>query len=207
MSKTINALLNEMKDVFGGDFGTQETEVVEDFSSSVKKQFKSNKSARSGADFRRDEKARISKNLSDFHKYADKEGTKSAARPRPTKIVDKTKVNTGGSSRSSGGGTATGQHHPFKRSKNLGRGPGTPPGFHPVHGSREHDEKKCWHCSCGNIYTKGCMCIGTGASKDCPRGRRKPIHVKKDYRKAYNKMYHKGYDQSIHRWIDKSKKK
>lgn len=150
------------------------------------------------------EEDRVKKNLSDFYKYAHDEGEKSARRPRPQKLgftggphggsassatIKHGKGSTGGGG-SSGGGGGSGKHHPFKRSPNLGVGPGTPPGFPEVRGKVHHDQKKCWHCSCGNIYSKGCICIGTGATKDCPKGHRKRVHIKHAYRQAYNDMYH-----------------
>jgi hypothetical protein len=88
------------------------------------------------------------------------------------------------------GSGAKGQRYPFKNSPNLGKGPGTPPGFKKVQGSRHHNQKKCWNCDCGPVYTKGCICTGTGATKDCKQGAKKHVKIKKDYRDAYNKMYH-----------------
>lgn len=89
------------------------------------------------------------------------------------------------------GSGAKGQHYPFRNSPNLGKGPGTPPGFPRVHGSRHHDQKKCWNCDCGPIYTAGCLCKSTGADPEkCPKGRTKHVKIRKDYRDAYNKMYH-----------------
>jgi len=88
------------------------------------------------------------------------------------------------------GSGSRGQHHPFKKSPNLGKGPGTPPGFPKVYGKKNHNQAKCWNCSCGPIYTKGCICTGTGKDKSCPKGAKKKVKIRKDYRDAYNKMYH-----------------
>ena len=83
------------------------------------------------------------------------------------------------------------QHHPFSNSSNLGKGPGTPPvSVKNPRGPRKHNKKKCWNCDCGPIYTKGCVCTGTGATKDCPQGQKKNVKIRRDYRDAYNKMYH-----------------
>lgn len=90
-----------------------------------------------------------------------------------------------------GGGGGGGQHTPFKRSPNLGKGPGTPPGFKKVRGKVYHDQVKCWKCSCGDVYKDGCRCVGTGATEDCPSGKIKKVKIKYGYRQAYNKMYHK----------------
>lgn len=99
---------------------------------------------------------------------------------------DKPHSARGGASSRGGGGA---RHNPFKRGGNLGLGPGTPSGFTGT-GPRHHDQKKCWSCHCGNIYKAGCTCVGTGKSEDCPYGHIKHVHIKKDYRKAYNDMYH-----------------
>lgn len=86
-------------------------------------------------------------------------------------------------------GTSGKSHNPFKNSPNLGFGPGDPD--QPDDGGeRHHDQVKCWNCDCGDIYTQGCQCVGTGATKDCPRGEIKNVKIKRGYRQKYNKMYH-----------------
>jgi hypothetical protein len=85
-----------------------------------------------------------------------------------------------------------GMHNPFKRRSKLGVGPGTPPGYHGSHGARKHNEKRCWKCNCGDIYSKssGCHCVGTGKDETCPKGHTKKVVIKYKYRQAYNDMYH-----------------
>jgi hypothetical protein len=141
---------------------------------------------------------------------AKKADAKSKPKAEPSKVDRKAAAGIGagkarGSAAAGGGGEggqkdakqkgaagsgAKGQHHPFKNSPNLGKGPGTPPGFPKVRGSVVHNQKKCWNCDCGPVYTKGCICTGTGATKDCKQGAKKHVKIKKDYRSAYNKMYH-----------------
>lgn len=88
------------------------------------------------------------------------------------------------------GSGAKGQHYPFRNSPNLGKGPGTPPGWSGS-GPRHHNQKKCWNCDCGPVYTAGCLCKSTGADpKKCPKGQTKHVKINKSYRDAYNKMYH-----------------
>lgn len=94
----------------------------------------------------------------------------------------------------SGGHPGHTDHNPFKHNANLGLGPGDPP-VADDGGERHHDEQKCWHCKCGNIYSAGCICIGTGAKPDCPRGKRKHVVIDKGYRTAYNRMYHAWRDE------------
>jgi hypothetical protein len=198
-TKTVNSLLIEMKAVFGQTFGREPLSLLSEadpFAKDNKKQLQAvkaepkTKSDRNGKDVRYRNKKRSDKHMSDFYNDAEKRGTVSAARPKPSKAQFH----------------GSGKHYPFRRSGMLGKGPGTPPGERKVHGAREHDEKHCWHCTCGNIYTAGCTCVGTGATKDCPRGRRKPIHIKKAYRKKYNKLYHTGYSHDLHRWSEKTAK-
>lgn len=210
MSKLLESLIGEMKAIYG-NFGDVESDSLTEARAmkvSKKPAKKLSKRDKDISHYQKSQKSRIARNLSDFHKHADKEGAKSAARPRPAKLdraalgnVDRPtfQKNTGGSKHSSVGGG--GRHTPFKRSSQLGKGPGNPPGFRRVWGPRDHHEKKCWNCHCGNIYNDGCVCIGTGATKDCPQGHRKKVHIKKAYRRAYNKVYHAGYDSSVHRWV------
>jgi hypothetical protein len=232
MNKTVNGLLTEMRAVFGQSFGGQSLLAEADpFAKDNKKQLQAVKASKSGLSARsgkgprggkdaryRDKKsaeahdADSQDRMADFHRDADKQGMISAGRPKPKKAQFH---GTGSgryhpvSGKSPGSASGSGKHYPFKRSGMLGKGPGTPPGVTPrkTHsGARDHDEKHCWHCSCGNIYTKGCMCIGTGATKDCPKGRRKPIHINKSYRAKYNKEYHKGYSKDLHRYSAKTAK-
>lgn len=72
------------------------------------------------------------------------------------------------------------KHNPFKRRTNLGQGPL----------GDFHNQVKCWNCKCGNIYSKGCKCVGTGKNKDCPEGKVKKIKIDRSYRQAYNGIYH-----------------
>ncbi len=142
-------------------------------------------------------------------KKADKGGAKKAPETKPGKRKEKFQAVGGGakgSGKAGGGGAggaergkqkgaagsgAKGQHYPFKNSPNLGKGPGTPPGFPKVQGARHHNQKKCWNCDCGPVYTAGCICKSTGADPEkCPEGRTKHVKIRKDYRDAYNKMYH-----------------
>ena len=213
MSKQVNNLSSELRGIFGESFGSNEK--PKDLSESIdaalterrrgltpkgkKPQARQERLASSVPKGKAPKKgkavnriaapdvkaANAKKSMDDFHAYADKEGEKSAARPKhkPLKGRDKTPWK---GSESSG----SGEHNPFKHAANLGTGPGTPPGFKGT-GSRHHDQDKCWNCKCGNIYTKGCQCIGTGATKDCPKGHVKHVGIKHDYRQAYNKMYHK----------------
>ena len=214
MSEAAKVLRAQLVGLFGESFG-QVSQPIENLSEAVEDALLERRRARkavrvappSKVDFGQDPKAkryardknreaedRIKKNLDAFYKYADREGEKSAARPRPSKL-DTTSAG-GGSAVArkvvSRGGTGGGnmRHNPFKHSPNLGTGPGTPPGFHPVHGKRHHDERKCWHCTCGNVYDRGCECVGTGATEDCPKGHTKHVQIKKAYRHAYNDMYH-----------------
>ena len=218
MSKLVESLQSQMRAIFGDSFG-QVTDPVTNLSEAVESALMERKGGKKalarkappplmkkksapamrGGDFGQadkkkafaakhdqDQQARIKKNMSAFFRHADKEADKSAKRPRPEKLKpDARKVVSKGA-----GGGGGGQHNPFKHSPNLGTGPGTPPGFHPVHGKRHHDERKCWNCRCGNVYEKGCECVGTGATKDCPKGHIKHVQIHKDYRHAYNDMYH-----------------
>lgn len=224
----LNSLIDEMKLVFGDQFAEPKTEPLDEAQKAKKMGKKAMKMARikakndkAASKFNKSQKARIATNMSNFYKHAEKEGQKSAAKPRPTPLskdkprsnarsigsVDQPmyQKNTGGSKHSSVGGGGK-RHTPFKRNSELGKGPGTPPGFRRVWGPRDHHEKKCWNCHCGNIYSDGCVCIGTGATKDCPQGHRKKVHIKKRYRHAYNKLYKAGYSQAVHRWVGKNKK-
>ena len=85
----------------------------------------------------------------------------------------------GGGGAPQGGGRS--KHFPFKRSANLGKGPL----------NQYHDETKCWKCKCGNIYSTGCRCIGTGKSQDCKKGEVRQVSVDKPAKQAYNRLYHK----------------
>lgn len=202
MSKLVESLQGQMRAIFGNSFGQTPkpiknlTEVVEtallernrggDFAQPIK-------SKKFAMDHEKKTNARIKRNMSAFFKHADKEGERSAQRPRPDKLDLKRDASSGSRkvvSKGASGGGGSGQHNPFKHSPNLGTGPGTPPGFHPVHGKRHHDERKCWNCKCGNVYEKGCECVGTGKTKDCPKGHVKHVQIHKDYRHAYNDMYH-----------------
>lgn len=212
MSKLVESLKEQMQSVFGDSFGAS-SNPVKNLSEAVESALTERKRGarlmpvaknRVTKKTSREADDRAQKNLSAFHKYADKQGEKSAQRPRPPSLADlgnrgvdqrrpaPSAPSAGGSRKivSRGAGGGSGQHNPFKHSPNLGTGPGTPPGFRGTHGKRHHDEKKCWHCTCGNVYDKGCECIGTGATKDCPKGHDKHVRIHKDYRHAYNDMYH-----------------
>lgn len=84
---------------------------------------------------------------------------------------------TGSTDTSSGEG---GSHDPFKRHHSLGPGPRS--------GSLE--KAKCWKCSCGNIYTDGCRCVGTGKDETCPEGHVKHTIVKYGWKQQYNHDFH-----------------
>lgn len=208
MSKLVESLQADLRKVFGATFG-EVSAPVENLSEAVASalterrrggdfapQVKNKKIAHDFArEHERKTNARIKRNMAAFFKHADAEAEKSAKRPRPEKMKSDPKPDqkSGGArkvtSKSSVGG-GSGRHNPFKHSPNLGTGPGTPPGFRPVQGKRHHDERKCWNCKCGNVYDKGCECIGTGKTKDCPKGHSKHVQIHKDYRHAYNDMYH-----------------
>ena len=144
------------------------------------------------------------------HSKSKAEPKKSKAEPRKSKGADGAGPGGGGDKAGFAGAAGSGgaradqkkqkaalgsggksQHYPFSNSANLGKGPGTPPVpvKHP-RGPVNHDKKKCWNCDCGPVYTKGCMCTGTGKTPDCPQGRKKRVKIRYDYRQAYNKMYH-----------------
>jgi hypothetical protein len=103
--------------------------------------------------------------------------------------VGASRKNVGARGKSGGGGGGRREHYPFKRSPNLGKGPGTPPGFTGT-GPRHHDETHCWKCSCPRGAYGGCPCTSTGNGKNCPpAGTVKEISIKPQYKRAYNKHY------------------
>jgi len=156
--------------------------------------------------------------MKDVYKDVEKQGSKTRAE-KYRKAANKGSESAGGSGGSGGGAGAgregskqrkgqkpsTGgksQHYPFKRSSNLGLGPGTPPGGGKGgkgvgvqnKGARHHDETKCWKCSSGSGGTyseKGVKCVASGSGKNCPKaGTVKYIKIDKQYHQNYNDHYH-----------------
>ncbi len=204
MSKLTSNLANELSDIFGSSFGN-DVKSKQTLSESVEQAIQERRDGTKqpperrmfgkereafGKKFNAKQDKNIKKNLDDFHSFANKEGEKSSGKARPSALKGRDKTpwkHAGATAQASSG---KGRHNPFRKSSNLGTGPGTPPG-HKGTGPRHHDQVKCWHCQCGNIYTKGCQCTGTGATKDCPKGHVKHVGIKYKYRQDYNKMYHK----------------
>lgn len=199
MSKTINSLSAELKAIFGESFGKSEEaprleESVEEFleakrnkmpfSPKMKKAAKKAVARMPVLPPKPEKKAVPAKKAEPAKKAVPAKKAPPPVAKKSDKAADAKVTKSVG-----GGGGGGKQHHPFKRSPNLGLGPGTP-GQPMGVGARHHDQVKCWNCSCGNIYNQGCKCVGTGKTDDCPKGRRKKISFKSGYHNAYNKKYH-----------------
>ena len=94
------------------------------------------------------------------------------------KSVEK-KAKAGASPVASGGNRG---HNPFSHARTIGQGPD--------HGDKR-SATKCWHCSCGPIYTDGCNCTASGKGPKCPEaGTKKKIKYHADTHRAYNRRHH-----------------
>lgn len=214
MSKKIEALFGDMKSIFGESFGSAGkpvnlSEAIEDHLIEKRRGFGAKGDPvrnviSKGQHFPPEQKKfgaapkksneppptirrpMPKKDGSGDHKSLPVDMGRSAGAAKPTHVGGQ--GHEQGAPRGGAGGGNT-HHNPFKRSSNLGTGPGTPPGFRGT-GPRHHDQAKCWSCKCGNVYTKGCTCVGTGANKDCKKGEIKHVKINRGYRHAYNNMYH-----------------
>lgn len=213
MSKKIDGLVDDLKGIFGESFGNAQepiSNLAEAIDTSLlqekrrpfpqgapfqqpgreknlppeKKPFGKSKGRSLSKDFR-ERHAKAGKTVDAFRADVDAKDKELQAKKKPETRRAKAQGAHGGRSAGSSGKS----HNPFKHSPNLGFGPGDPD-TPDDGGSRHHDQVKCWNCNCGDIYTQGCQCVGTGATKDCPRGEVKHVKIKKRYRQKYNKMYH-----------------
>lgn len=192
-NRDVAALLEDMKSIFGTSFG--DPSVSEAFSKKVKD---ATRAGRARDDVDRDRLAHA-KSIGDaaakYHadkKEPDRTDPHAAMRnlDRERNAKDmvphkaKAAAQGGGGRGAAGGGGKSGkrsQHYPFSQSPNLGQGPL----------GHYHDEKKCWICSCGNIYTDGCWCFGNPRNRACKDNKPKRVRIKRAYRKWYNGVYHK----------------
>ena len=198
MSRRISDLLQEMHDIFGGEFGDSVDEAwgrsdapwrmpAHQASRHGLLTKKKGGNVPGGREQQNGMKAKSKK------KFGQKMQGVRAELGKSEK-ADSKKADVSSSASSSGGGSAKGavsggkaggsrsKHYAFKRSANLGTGPK----------GKHHDETKCWKCGCsGGIYTKGCMCTSTGKGEDCPTaGTKKKIKFHETEHRAYNKIYH-----------------
>ena len=208
MSHRTNDLLMEMKGAFGASFGSDDLSEAGPMGKHLGKQAAGKKRKFGGGDsdrFSRKQQAAEAEKKQTIRaktKELKAKGKARADRAEKGKEISKSFRKDAKSDGGKGGGSAGRakhrhkrsasassagqQHHPFKRSANLGPGPL----------KTTHNQTKCWRCKCGDIYSsdkdEGCHCVSQGQGKNCPpKGTKKRIQVDYSYRQKYNKIYHK----------------